>query len=168
MTESDHFRESSLREKIVEHLFVGDLLRCLWRAGERDIEVLRAEVDRAGYDLVMEANGVVRHVQFKTSTRKAKTALAKINTALADKPSGCVVWIRFDPDSMELGPFLWFGGNPGDRLPSLGDRVAKHTKGDSTGKKAERPNIRTVGKGKFSRLSTMDEVAGTLFDVTPK
>ena len=48
MTDSAHFRESGLREKVIEHLFVGDLLRCLWRRGSRDIEVLRAEVDRAG------------------------------------------------------------------------------------------------------------------------
>ena len=50
MTDSAHFLESALREKVIEHLFVGDLLRCLWRQGTRDIEILRADVDRAGYD----------------------------------------------------------------------------------------------------------------------
>ena len=42
-----HTVNSSTREKVLEHLFVGDLLRCLWRRGARDIEVLRAEVDGA-------------------------------------------------------------------------------------------------------------------------
>ncbi len=165
MNDTAHFLESGLREKLIEHLFVGDLLRCLWRRGSRDIEVLRAEVDRAGYDLVLESNGVLRHVQLKASYRSAKTSEVGININLAGKPSGCVVWIWFDPDSMELGPFLWFGGQPGEPLPPLGDRLGKHTKGDSTGLKAARPNIRLLGKGRFSALSTMNEVAQALFGV---
>jgi hypothetical protein len=163
MSQSAHFLESGIREKLIEHLFVGDLLRCLWRQGIRDIEVLRAEVDRAGYDLVLEAGGILRHIQVKTSYRGAKTARVGINTGLATKPGGCVIWIWFDPDTMDLGPFLWFGGEPGKPLPPLGDRVGKHSKGDSTGNKAARPKIRLIVKGQFSTLSSMAEVAQALF-----
>ncbi len=163
MTESAHFLDSGLREKVIEHLFVGDLLRCLWRKGVRDIEVLRAEVDRAGYDLVLEVGGVMRHVQFKASYRGAKTANVGIHTDLARKPGGCVIWIWFDPDTMDLGPLLWFGGEPGQPLPPLGERLGRHTKGDRTGKKAERPKIRVIGKGQFAALATMDDVAEVLF-----
>jgi hypothetical protein len=163
MSQSAHFLESGIREKLIEHLFVGDLLRCLWRQGIRDIEVLRAEVDRAGYDLVLEAGGVLRHIQVKTSYRGSKTARVGINTGLARKPGGCVIWILFDPDTMDLGPFLWFGGEPGKPLPPLGDRVGKHSKGDRTGNKAARPKIRLIVKGQFSTLSSMAEVAQALF-----
>ena len=163
MTDVIHSFDSSLRETVIEHLFVGDLLRCLWRQGSRDIEVLRAEVDRAGYDLVLESNGILRHVQLKASFRSAKTSQVGININLAQKLGGCVIWIWFDPDSMELGPFLWFGGSPGEPLPSLGDRVGRHSKGDRTGHKAERPNIRLLRKGQFSPISTMDEVTEALF-----
>ena len=163
MTDTAHSVDSSLREMVIEHLFVGDLLRCLWRQGSRDIEVLRSEVDRGGYDLVLESNGVLRHVQLKASFRAAKTANVGINIGLARKPSGCVIWIWFDADSMDLGPFLWFGGRPGEPLPPLGDRIGKHSKGDRTGHKAERPNIRIVRKGQFSALSTIDDVANALF-----
>lgn len=163
MTEPAHFLDSGLREKVIEHLFVGDLLRCLWRQGVRDIEVLRAEVDRAGYDLVLEAAGIMRHVQFKASYQGAKTARVGIHTDLASKPGGCVIWIWFNPETMELGPFLWFGGEPGAPLPPLGDRIGKHTKGDSTGAKANRPSIREVNKGRFARLPTINDVADALF-----
>jgi hypothetical protein len=162
-TDETHSAQSSTREKVLEHLFVGDLLRCLWRRGAQDIEVLRAEVDKGGYDLVLEANGILRHVQLKSSHRTAKTSQVGINVALERKPSGCVIWIRFDPATMELGPFLWFGGEPGARLPCLGDRIGRHTKGDSTGVKAERPNIRLVRRGRFEALPTMDAVVGALF-----
>ena len=92
MTDPSHSLESSLREKVLEHLFVGDLLRCLWCRGSRDIEVLQTEVDRGGYDLVLESNGFLRHVQLKASYRSAKTSRVGININLAKKPSGCVIW----------------------------------------------------------------------------
>src|SRR5262245_17978717 len=121
---------SSALEKLLEHLFVGDLLRCLWQSGARDMEVLRAEVDRGGYDLVLEANGVRRYLQLKASHARAKAREVKINTNLARKPGGCVIWMRYDPMTLQLGPFLWFGGKPGQALPSLGEKIGRHTKGN--------------------------------------
>ena len=165
ITDAAHYLESGLREKVIEHLFVGDLLRCLWRRGVRDVEVLRAEVDRAGYDLVLEASGVMRHIQLKASYRGAKTGEVGININLAHKPSGCVIWIWFDPESMDLGPFLWFGDKPSQPLPPLGDRVGKHTRADSTLTKADRPNIRVLTKGRFSKLQGVEEIADALFGI---
>jgi len=162
-----HTAHSSTREKVLEHLFVGELLRCLWRQGARDIEVLRAEVDKGGYDLVLEANGVIRHVQLKSSHRAATTRAVGVNINLAGKPSGCVLWIQFEPTTLDLGPFLWFGGVPKAPLPPLGDKVGKHTKADSTGKKGERPNIRVLAKSRFELLPDMDAVARMLFGPAP-
>ena len=162
---SAHSTESSLREKIIEHLFLGDLLRCLWRKGVRDIEILRTEVDRDGYDLVLEANGVIRHIQLKASHRLAKTAELDIQVSLQRKPCACVIWIRFDPNSLELGPYLWFGSPPQQRIQPLGDKISRHSKGDSEGYKAERPSHRVVKKSRFEELTNINEVAERLFGV---
>jgi hypothetical protein len=48
-----HFTRSTLRERIVEHVFVGDVLRTLWRRGVTDLEILRPEFDAHGYDAIM-------------------------------------------------------------------------------------------------------------------
>jgi hypothetical protein len=157
------YLDSSLREKLLEHVFVGDLLRVLWRRGTFDAEVLRPEVDRGGYDLALECDHVFRHVQLKSSHRGAKTAAIAINLKLAAKPSGCVIWVLFDPDTLELGPFLWFGGTPGKPLPPTGDRVARHSKADALGRKAERPNLRVVRRSRFTVLATMEDVVAALF-----
>jgi len=135
---------SSLREKMIEHLFVGELLRTLWRRGAPRVELLRAEVDAGGYDLVLECNGIVRHIQLKSSYRGAKTSRVNINVGLQQKARGCVIWIMFDRRTMEIGPFLWLGNPPDQPTPSLGDRVARHTKGNRFGTKSERPNIRVL------------------------
>ena len=160
---SGHSTESSLREKIIEHLFVGALMRCLWRRGDRDIEMLRPEVDRGGYDLVLEVNGVTRHIQLKSSHRDAATSQVNAHLNLTRKPSACIIWIMFDPQSMELGPFLWFGGSPSEAIVDLGDRVARHSKGNMDGHKAERPHHRVVKKGRFTRLETIEDVTDVLF-----
>ncbi len=165
MLAESHWLDSSLREKLIEHLFVGELLRLLWCRGRRDIEVLRAEVDRGGYDLVLECNRVLRHVQLKASHREARAAKVTVNTGLAGKPSGCVIWIRFDDQTMELGPYYWFGGVCGQPVPDLGERIAKQARADSTGRKGERPTMRVLSKSRFRKIDTLDAVAEALFGI---
>ena len=46
--ETSHFLHSTLRERTVEHVFVGDALRRLWQRGVTDVEVLRSEFDAYG------------------------------------------------------------------------------------------------------------------------
>ncbi len=161
---NQHFTKSSYREKLIEHLFVGELLKLSWLNDSCSLEVAKPEVDNQGYDLIAESNHVVRHIQLKTSHRGAAAAKQKVHVALSNKPSGCVVWVLFDEMTMELGPFLFFGNAPGEPLPNLeGLRVAKHTKADASGTKAERPDIREVPKSRFSPYTTIDEIYAALF-----
>src|SRR3990167_6468248 len=102
---SRHTQHSSFREKLVEHLFVGELLKLSWQSEECGLEVAKPEVDNSGYDLIAEANGVVRHIQLKSTYHGGKAATQKIHMRLSEKPSGCVVWIYFNENTLELGPF---------------------------------------------------------------
>ena len=164
MPESKHSVHSAFREKLVEHLLVGELLKRSWLRGDCSIEVSKPEVDRAGYDLIAECNGHVRHIQLKSSHRGARTATQKVSLSLADKPSGCVVWVYFDPDSLELGPFLCFGAEPGEKLPDLDAfKIAKHTKGNAKGFKAERRGHRVVNKGQFTCIESIEGLWDELF-----
>ncbi|WP_254227307.1 hypothetical protein [Burkholderia gladioli] len=62
-----HAAHLVLRERIVEHVFVGEAMRRLWQLGIVNIEILRAELDATGYDLVICSGSVMRPVQFKVS-----------------------------------------------------------------------------------------------------
>lgn len=163
MDHSVHTTTSSTREKLIEHLFVGALLRHLWLQGIRDVEVLRAEVDSGGFDLVVECGGILRHIQLKASHKAAKTDSVGINTALSRKPSGCVIWLFFDNATLDFCSFRWFGAEPGRQLPALGDKVARHSKPNSKGEKTARPRIREIKKSSFKSLGSIEEVAGALF-----
>jgi hypothetical protein len=165
-TETDpHSFSSTLRERIVEHIFIGEILRRLWQVGVVDVEILRSEFDSGGYDIVLSYLKVVRHVQFKTMRLGGKRVSVNVNIKLADKPSGCVIWIIID-DELQFKHYHWFGGLPGEPLPEiLGGKTGKHSKGDSTGKKAERPNQRLVPLSRFERLDTLDQVLARLFGI---
>lgn len=161
---TQHSEHSSYREKLIEHLFVGELLKVSWLQHKCVLEIAKPEVDNAGCDIIAEAKDVVRHIQLKTSMIGGKTGRQNIHAKLADKPSGCVVWIYFNTLTMELGPFYYFGGKAGEKLPSLEQlKIAKHTKGNKDGLKADRKNIRVLPKAMFKQLADIEHVYETLF-----
>lgn len=165
MTQHTHF--SSYREKLIEHLFLGELLKLSWLNYKCSLEIARPEVDNSGYDAIAEANGIVRHIQIKTSVIGGKTANQKVHLSLASKPSACVLWVYFNEETMQLGPYLYFGASePGKPMESLaGRRAAKHTKGNKDGFKAQRENLRVLPKGAFRSYSSVEEVYEQLFGV---
>ena len=159
-----HYLKSSFREKLIEHLFIGELLKHSWFEDGCSLEFAKPEVDNQGYDLIAEQNGIIRHIQLKTSHLKARTAKQKVHIALSSKPSGCVIWVFFNEQSMEVGPFLFFGSSAGLPLPSLdGFNVAKQTKANAEGIKTERPEIREIPKGQFRKYETVQEIYELLF-----
>ncbi|MGH7428281.1 MAG: hypothetical protein ACREJ4_07980, partial [Candidatus Methylomirabilaceae bacterium] len=91
MVATSHSLLSSYREMLLEHLFAGEVMRHVWLSGIKRLEILKPQVDDSGYDLVLEANAIVRHVQLKATFRGSKVARFNVNMALAQKPSGCVV-----------------------------------------------------------------------------
>jgi hypothetical protein len=160
---SPHSSDSSLREQALGHLFLGQLLAFMWRNGARDIEVLKSEVDRGGYDVVLESNGVIRHIQLKSSFRGSKVREVDVSTKLLRKPGGCILWLEFDRESLAIERFYWFGGNAGTALPDLGLRISRHSKGNSEGEKNERPIHRVLTRGRFRPLANISEVVEKLF-----
>src|SRR6266403_250743 len=160
---SAHSSDSSLREQALGHVFLGQLLTCMWQSGARDIEVLKSEVDRGGYDVVLESNGIIRHVQLKSSFRGSKVREVDVSTKLLRKPGGCVLWIEFDSERLGIERFYWFGGKAGTALPDLGLRISRHSKGNSDGEKNERPIHRVLTRGRFEALANISVVVGKLF-----
>jgi hypothetical protein len=162
-----HFRNSVLREVIVEHLLVGKLLQRLWQRGIADAEILHSEFDAGGYDLVLSWRTVTRHIQLKTKLREGRTARVSVGLNLATKPSGCVIWIVLT-NELEFVEFLWFGAEPGSPLPDISAMpIARHTKGNSEGLKGERANHRIVSRANFTSLKTLDDLIDKLLGPLP-
>ena len=167
---------SSQRERFFEYLFLARLLAHSWFDRRQPVEVLRADVDGAGYDLVLECGGVLRHVQLKGSYGGAKTARQIVHRDLEKKPSACVVWMRVaspevrtdredDGEGMNLRiTYRYFGQEPGQPLRDLSDYpVARHTRGDRTGAKKPRRHHRVIPKRDFIEIGSIRQLALLLF-----
>jgi hypothetical protein len=163
MADERQFLNSSHREKVVEHVFLGELLRHLWVRRIAGVQVLKPEVDAAGYDLVLALGKVIRHVQLKTSMHDATTRSQPIHASLGEVPSGCVVWIRLNED-LRFNHFRWFGGEPGQQLPDLTRfKRAKHTRANAQGVKSVRVQTWAVPESKFERVADLEGLVGRLF-----
>lgn len=143
-------------------------MKHLWLHGARRIEVLKPQVDDGGYDLVLESGSIIRHVQLKASFRDAATPQVQIHLGLGEKPSGCVIWIIFDRETLQLDSFLWFGGEPGQKLPAIDAfKTATHNKRNSLGIKTQRANIRLIPKAEFEQVPSIERLAVKLFGPAP-
>lgn len=153
---------SVAREKILEHRLVSDLAELMMRRGV-EIDVMRGEFDAHGHDVVFEAAGVLRHVQLNGMVAGGKRRDVNVNVRLRSRPSGCIVWMVYDPPTLKVVEYLWFGGEPGEPLPDIGGTVARHTKGNASGEKSVRTGHRLLGKAKFETLADLGILADRLF-----
>jgi hypothetical protein len=114
---------------------------------------------------VLSRGAIVRHVQLKTQAA-GKVSVGK---ALAVKPSGCVIWIVINTSTLELGPFLWFGGEPGEPLPDVSaypnPRRSTH---NSQKQRPLRLNHHELPPAIFTKLTTFDDVVERLFGELPR
>ena len=153
---------SVAREKIIEQRLLSDLAVLMLRRGTA-MDVLKSQFDAQGHDVVLEAAGVTRHVQLKATTDGGARRHVDINVKLRAKPSGCVAWLTYDPATLAITGYRWFGDEPGEPLPDLGNKVTRHTRGNQDGEKGERPALRNLAKSQFERLEGLDALADRLF-----
>jgi len=145
-----HSYYSSRREKLLESLFAGEVLRELWRRGIYEVDLLHSDIDASGYDVVLELPNGVRHIQLKASTKRKQIVA---NAKISDKSSGCIVVMIISESTLDFTEFLWFGNEIGKPCPDIrAFPKARHTKADSTGTKAKRQDTHKVSVGKFERV----------------
>lgn len=157
---------SSSLARIIEYQLVADLLQEAWFSRQMLVDVMHSAVDAFGYDLILESGQVIRHVQLKARKRAGKRSSYDINTNLADRPSGCVIWVGYEwnPDTNRLElEYRFFGGEPGSPIPDLGDAVVKHAKANSEGKKLVRPGLRAVKLTQFEKVESISVLLDRLF-----
>jgi hypothetical protein len=157
-----HAVHSVLREKIVERVFTGDLLRHLWRLGRYDVEVLYSDFDAYGYDIVVSVGKTLRHVQLKAGLRASPVRVA-LSTRLAEKPSACAIWIAVDR-TLAIQGYWWFGNQPGLPIPSMeGFPFANRATPNKDGLRPVRSAHKIVPDKDWVRIDRLEDIAARLF-----
>jgi hypothetical protein len=143
------------------------MLQEMWFQRHQLVDVLHSRVDAFGYDLVLTTANVTRHIQLKTRHKGGKNNRLNLSVQLGTLPSACVILMDWSAPT-ESAPFQveyrWFGGEPGEPIPSLGDNIAKHTKGNASGAKLLREQIRTISiAARFEPVASVCELTTKLF-----
>jgi hypothetical protein len=153
---------SGIREKLLEHLFLAELLQEAWVQGY-EVSVMRAEVDAWGYDLVLKAHDVVRLVQLKSG---AKGRSVTVHSALGSACGACIIKMEPHPDRrghrVRLS-YRFLGGRPSEQL-DLGDAPpARQLRYKRDGTKSARVNHVKLGARRFGPPMTMAKLVRHLF-----
>ncbi len=157
-------RESSFREQMLQQVFISEVFQEVWLRHRKTIKLHRPEGDSSGYDLVLEHDHIVRHVQLKSSRADSPTVRLTVSAELSEKASGCVVWLVYKvrPEVCRVDlAYRFFGSDPGKPLPSLEKyEVANHFRGKA---KNVRPRLRVVPKADFSPEMDLGQLMVKLF-----
>jgi hypothetical protein len=141
-------------ESIQKHILLGQLLQRMWERGLPPLEILHSEDGTRGYDFVLGCGKILRHVELKSGQN------LNVGLGLAEAPSGCVLRLKVDSNTLQIDSFSFFGGPPGKSLPDIHSfKTGKHNRGD----KNPRPNIRKIPKSKFEKLESFDDLIHKLF-----
>lgn len=153
---------SSLIAKILEYQLLGAIGAELLSRGQT-LEILRGDIDADGHDVIVEANGIIRHIQLKSKVAGGTTGKVTCHTALASKPSGCVIWITYDPATYLAIEYGCFGGAAGERLPDLGTKIAYRSTHNKNKERPPRLNHRELKLKRFEQLTLISDLVDWLF-----
>lgn len=114
-------------ENVLRHAFLYELSKhLLLQPAPRKLTILNSEVDDSGVDLVLTLGTVTRAVQMKTLSRRHASNPYHIAESLFSLPGGCVIWMCYDPATMERTGYHFLGakengviGDTPECLPAL-------------------------------------------------
>lgn len=155
------YEDSRTVEKLIEHIFLSEVLQECWFNRREIVEVLRSEVDAAGYDLVLENGEAVRHIQLKASRQGGQTSKQTINAKLPQRLGGCVVWISYavdESDGRARLKYRWWDSTR--QTPPL-------TIGQDPRTKRDRPNTFVLKKSDFELIESTSTLVDRLFGSDP-
>jgi hypothetical protein len=164
---ADRSTNSLYFEKLIEHRFISDIMAYCWYKKNETLEIIHAEIDNNGYDLLLCYKNIDRYIQLKTSEEKSTTSQQNINLSIISKKNPCIVWIvrKFDLNKNDfVFKYLFWGSKIGEPLPNVEKlKTSKRTTANSKGVKKERENFRIITKKDFIEFSNIEKLFEQLF-----
>jgi hypothetical protein len=165
---SSEFSKNSLYfEKLVEHRFISDIMTYCWHKKGVTLEIIHAEIDINGYDLIISYKNTNRYIQLKTTDIKSKTYNQNFNSLILNKENPCIIWIlrSYDNNKNDYDfSYLFWGSDVKKSLPDIEKyKTAKQNKPNLSGKKEYRKNIKIIPKKDFIKFNTIEKLFNKLF-----
>lgn len=161
---------SSYIENVLRHALVAELSRVAW---QRDpalvLQVFNAEVDAAGFDIVLGLGEQLRYVQLNQAHAEKTPSHCSVRLAFSRMPGSCVVLMIHHLEDLALRHFFFFGSTPEffgstpeAAMPTIGTLPASKSPGrrNAAGQRKVREHYRDVKVKMFEGPLS----AGELFD----
>jgi hypothetical protein len=94
-------QNSKLREQITEYKFLTELFT-FCASQKRVLELLKAEHDSFGYDLILKIGKLTKYVQLKSKKLGGKTSIWNVRKSLLSNENGTVILLEIDYSGSEL------------------------------------------------------------------
>ncbi|HEX8980848.1 MAG TPA: hypothetical protein VF811_14160 [Parasulfuritortus sp.] len=157
---------SSHIENILQHAFLFELGSHVWRQDPRErLTILKAEVDDAGYDLIVERDVMIRRIQLKQAHDGKTPKSFSFRVEFAMHPGACIVVIHYSMRDLRPTSYSFFGQGLEEEMPYVGPERVTYAPGRRTasGEKVVRTKYRDAPFSQFKQNLSMGELLDELF-----
>lgn len=148
--------DSRYREKIIEHIFISELMQAMARRGKK-IELLRTDTDMFGYDLMVKWKKRFKYIQLKGKTKKGGAVKFNIHQSLIKNDDGTIILILIDDNDVNL-KLRYRIFNRSKKKEVLSSPPIR--------KKKDKEKYCCIAIGKFEPETDIDNIAKKLFDLS--
>jgi hypothetical protein len=164
-------QRSSHVENILTHALVAKIAQELWtRDPWLDLQVFTSDVDDSGFDLVLGCKGVMRYIQIKQTHLQGRAVKYSLRLDFARMVGACAIVLVYQANTLEIDHCLYFGGDCGERLPSIEDHRVSQSPGrrGADGVRKVRENYRDVPRRAFLGPLSIGNLVDKLFTTSPE
>ena len=161
---------SSYVENVLTHRLIAALAGELWRRDPTTpLDIFKAEVDDAGFDLVLGCGGLLRYIQIKQMHSEGSRQKFSVRLDFTKQAGSCVLLIVHDEATLELKHFMFFGNGPNMPMPDVDGAKASVAPGrrDKSGGRKVRLHYRDIPRTKFQGPLSTSQLLDALFPGWP-
>lgn len=157
---------SSYVENVLRHALIAELSSIVWNHDPfAALQVFNAEVDDAGFDVVLGLGTRIRYVQLKQTHDRKVPRHCSVRLSFSALPGSCVVLMSHTVTELRLTQFRFFGGRPGEPMESIAGLRLSTLPGrrGAAGERKTRANYRDVPVGTFEGPYSAEQLLDVLF-----
>jgi hypothetical protein len=157
---------SSHVENVVRHAFLAELAGEVWRDDPHEpLGISNAEVDDAGYDLVLERDATIRRIQLKQAHDKKIPKKFSVRVEFATHPGSCIVVVAHSLLDLKPTSYSFYGSAPTEPMPYVEAHRTTAAPGrrKADGSRILRIRYRDVPFSRFKKNLSMRQLIRELF-----
>lgn len=157
---------STYIENALRHRLLADLCSELWRRNcFATLQIFNAEVDNAGFDIVLKLGKWFRYVQLKQAHQDKKPPHCSVRLSFSELAGSCVVLMSYSLRDLSITRYRFFGEGPTSPMKPIREFRPSIAPGrrNADGERHIRHHYRNVPISRFRTCSNINQLFELLF-----